>query len=168
MWKVRPETPRDLDSIRAVHRAAFPTAAEADLVDRLRETGALVPELCMVAIGDGELVGHIAFSRARLDDGPDILALAPMAVQPEHQGRGAGSALVRESLGAARSTEFPLVVVLGHADYYPRFGFAPAQALGVHAPFPVPPEAWMAHRLPAYTAAARGTVIYAAPFAELA
>ena len=122
----------------------------------------------MVAIGDGELVGHIAFSRARLDDGPDILALAPMAVQPEHQGRGAGSALVRESLGAARSTEFPLVVVIGHADFYPRFGFAPAQALGVHAPFPVPPEAWMAHRLPVYTAAARGTVIYAAPFAELA
>src|SRR5688500_19241208 len=85
------------------------------------------------------LVGHIAFSRARLAFGPQVLALAPMAVLPEHQRQGAGSALISDALRRAAETHFPLVVVVGHAEYYPRFGFEPAGALGITAPFEVPP-----------------------------
>jgi putative acetyltransferase len=136
-------------------------------VDALRDSDAHVPELCLVAILDGSVVGHIAFSRARLVSGPQVLALAPMAVRPDHQRRGAGSALISEALKRAAATHFPLIVLVGHADYYPRFGFEPADALGIKAPFDVPPEAWMAYRLPAYTPEARGTVMYPDAFGSV-
>ena len=140
---------------------------EARLVDALRDSEDHVPELCLVAMLDGSVVGHIAFSRARLAGGPQVLALAPMAVLPRHQRHGAGSALVTEALRRAAETHFPLVVVVGHADYYPRFGFEPAGELGIRAPFEVPSEAWMAYRLPAYTPEARGTVVYPDAFAAV-
>jgi putative acetyltransferase len=165
MIGVRVERPEDRAAIRRVHEAAFGRPDEADLVDALRADGDLVPELCLVAERDGEVVGHVAFSRARLDAGVEVLALAPVGVLPEHQGQGAGAALNRTALERAAETPFPLVVVLGHAAYYPRFGFEPAAPLGVLAPFEVPDENWMALKLPAYRPDARGTVRYAAAFA---
>jgi len=87
-----------------------------------------------------------------------------MAVLPQAQRRGVGSQLVEESLERAAQMDFPLVVVLGHPTYYPRFGFEPAAGYGVTAPWEVPPEAWMVHRLPAYRPEARGLVTYAAAF----
>jgi putative acetyltransferase len=123
-----------------------------------------VPELCLVAVVQGSIAGHIMFSRARLQFGPQVLALAPMAVLPEHQRKGAGGALLAEALNRAEETDFPLIVVVGHADYYPGFGFEQAEPLGVKAPFEVPAEAWMAYRLPAYTPELRGTVIYPEAF----
>jgi putative acetyltransferase len=136
-------------------------------VEALRDSDAHVPELCLVAFLDGSVVGHIAFSYARLAFGPQVLALAPMAVLPEYQRRGAGSALISAALRRAAETHFPLIVVVGHADYYPRFGFEPADALGIKAPFDVPPEAWMAYRLPAYTPELRGTVTYPDAFGSV-
>ena len=162
--KVRQERPEDAAAIRRVHEAAFGQPAEADLVDALRAAGDLVPELCLVAERGGEVVGQIAFSRARLDSGDTVLALAPVGVLPEHQGGGVGSALNRAALERAAATDYPLVVVLGHAAYYPRFGFEPAAPLGVLAPFAVPDENWMALKLPAYRPDARGTLRYAAAF----
>jgi putative acetyltransferase len=88
-----------------------------------------------------------------------------MAVRPDRQNRGIGWHLASEAIESAEMTAFPLVVVLGHPDYYPRFGFDPASAYGIACPYPdVPPEAWMAYTLPAYEPGIRGTVAYAAPF----
>jgi putative acetyltransferase len=163
--EVRPETAADHDAIWHVHERAFaPSIAEAKLVEQLRAAGDLVPELCLVAEEDGEVVGHIAHSRAGLASGHEVLALAPMAVLPEHQRHGIGSALVRESLDRAAGTEFPLVVVLGHPEYYPRFGFEPGAAHAIVDPYGVAPEAWMVHLLPGYTPDARGLVTYAKAF----
>jgi predicted N-acetyltransferase YhbS len=168
MPSVRPELPHDAEAIRALHEQAFaPSHAEARLVDLLRAAGELEYELCLVAVDGERVVGHIAFSRARVDSGHEVLALAPMAVLPERQSEGIGESLVREALHRARATRFPLVVVLGHAAYYPRFGFGPASDLGIVAPFEVPPEAWMALKLPAYRPEARGVVTYADAFAEV-
>jgi putative acetyltransferase len=173
--EIRVEEPGDREAVRRVNEAAFETATEADLVDALRDGGDAVPELCLVAVEGGEVVGHICFSRARLVEGagagagagaePEILALAPMAVLPARQNDGIGSELVREGLLRAEETRFPLVVVLGHPDYYPRFGFDPASAYGVACPYEgVPPEAWMAYTLPSYEPGTSGTVAYAPPF----
>jgi putative acetyltransferase len=160
---VRPEAIEDHEAIRRVHQRAFaPSDEEARLVDALRSSGDLV--LSLVATEDDEVVGHIAFSNARLESGHAVLALAPMSVLPERQRRGVGSALVREGLGRAARTEAPLVAVVGHPEYYPRFGFERGEAYGIVDPFGVPPEAWMVYRLPAYSAEARGRVTYAEAF----
>lgn len=165
MFSIRAETSGDHEAIRRLHALAFaPSTEEAELVDALRAAGDHVPELCLVALRDGDVVGHVFFSRACVGGDVPVLALAPMAVLPPWQRRGAGSALVRESLRRAAATGFPLVVVVGHPDYYPRFGFEPAGGMGLRAPFDVPAEAWMACRLPAYRPEARGLVEYAAAF----
>ena len=165
MVTIRPERPEDHDAVRAVNDGAFGEGSpEGGLVDALREEGAHVPELCLVAVEGDEVVGHILFSRARLASGHEVLALAPMAVLPEHQRSGVGSQLATDALRRAATTDFPLVVVLGHPEYYPRFGFEPAAAHGVEAPWEVPPEAWMVLPLPAHDPAAKGVVTYARAF----
>jgi len=164
--QIRPETEADRDAVRRVNETAFGGRLEADLVDALRGHGAL-PELCLVAEEDDRLVGHICFSEATLASGHPVLALAPMAVVPERQRAGIGSGLVLAGLENARTTGFALVVVVGHPEYYPRFGFERASAIGLEYPGEVPDEAWMALRLPAYEPAARGVVVYAPPFAGL-
>jgi putative acetyltransferase len=162
---LRPEGPEDFGAIHDLNVAAFgPGSPEADLVDALRQAGAHVPELCLVALDSGEVIGHIFFSEAALESGDVVLALAPMAVLPELQRAGTGSALVREALRLAAGTGFPLVVVVGHPEYYPRFGFERADGYGIRAPWEVPPEALMVHPLPAYRPEARGLVRYAKPF----
>jgi len=163
--QMRPERPADFAAVHDLNQQAFgPGSPEADLVDALRAAGAHVPELCLVATRDGKVVAHIFFSECMLESGDAVLALAPMAVLPEYQRTGVGSALAREALARATGTDFPLVVVLGHPEYYPRFGFEPADGYGVRAPWDVPPEAWMVLPLPAYRPEARGLVKYAAPF----
>ena len=112
----------DHSAIRAVNLAAFPEAAEADLVERLRADGDAVFEL--VAETDGEVIGHILFSRLWADSVNLYLALAPMAVIPGAQRRGLGSDLVRAGLEFCKECGAHGVVVLGHVDYYPRFGFS--------------------------------------------
>jgi putative acetyltransferase len=165
MLTIRPERSDDYHAVRRVLQQAFGRAAsEADLVDALRASSASVPDLCLVALDDEDVVGHLYFSRARLDSGDDVLALAPMAVVPERQGEGIGSHLLEDGLRRAMETAFPLIVVVGHATYYPRFGFVPADAYGIRAPWDVPAEAWMALRLPAYRPTVRGLVTYPQAF----
>ncbi len=163
---VRTETPADFDAIRVVHTEAFaPSPVEAKLVDDLRAEGALVADLCLVATEGERVIGHIAYSSATLDpSGHEILVLAPMAVLPERQRQHVGAQLIGQSMRRAALTDFPLVSVLGHPEYYPRFGFGPARPLGIDPPFDVPDDAWMARKLPRYTSEARGTVTYASAF----
>ena len=168
---VRPERPEDFDAIRRVHSLAFaPSDVEARLVDELRSSGGHVAELSLAAVDEGgEVIGHIEFSRAQLvPGGVTILVLAPMAVLPEHQGKGVGGLLINHAFERAAATEYPLVSILGHAGYYPRFGCERAGTLGIEPPFAVPPEAWMAYRLPAWSPAVRGTVEYDPAFATVA
>ncbi len=143
---VRPATARDHAAIRRINAATFPTPAEADLVDRLRADGDLLLEL--VAERDGGLVGCIQFSPLRLEGDPSVpaAALAPMAVSPEAQRQGVGAALIQAGVQACRHRDVPAIVVLGHPDYYPRFGFSAETARHIHDRFDAGP-AFMAMSL---------------------
>ena len=134
---IRPETPEDAAAVRALHVAAFaPSTVEAEILDALRAAGDLVPALTLVAEREGAIAGHVAISRAWVED-VEVLALGPIGVLPALQHAGIGAALMRATLAAAAGTSYPLVALLGHADYYPRFGFESADALGMTCPYPV-------------------------------
>jgi len=129
---VRNETESDYDAVRQVNEAAFGRPAEAALVDALRRAGAVICSL--VAEQDGAVAGHILFSPATLTGEKGvagIAALGPMAVLPAYQGQGIGSALARAGLDICREAGYGLCIVLGHAEYYPRFGFRPSRPLGI-------------------------------------
>lgn len=164
-WTTRPETAEDAAAIRAINLAAFPTADEADLVDALRaDADAWIDGLSLVSRApDGTLAGHALLTRCHIDGRP-ALALAPCAVLPAHQRQGAGTAVIRAALAAARAHGESLVVVLGHPEYYPRFGFVPASRFGIRAPFEVPDEALMALALDASVPVPSGVIRYAGAF----
>lgn len=143
MVQIRPERADDIAAIRAVHEAAFGQPDEADLVDRLRLTDDYIG---LVATLNDAVVGHIAFSPMTLSParpGLTILGLAPMSVLPDHQREGNGSALVREGLNVCQQVGADAVFVLGHPDYYPRFGFTPAADIGLASEYDVPREVFM-------------------------
>ena len=129
---IRPERPDDNPAIRAINDAAFEQPAEGAVVDAIR---AACPDiLSLVAEEEGEVVGHILFSPAGAmgPDGPVVgMGLAPMAVAPGRQRQGIGSDLVRAGLDLLRQRGCPFVIVLGHPEYYPRFGFEPASRHGL-------------------------------------
>lgn len=155
---VRPETPADHAAIHAVNLSAFAQPDEADLVDRVRAEGAVL--LSLVAEQDAAIVGHILFTRMHVADTPAV-ALAPVAVDPAHQHRGIGAALIRRGLDLLRDSGERIVIVVGHPAYYPRFGFA--AAVGIEHPFP--PEAFMALELtPGALAGVAGPVRYPPAF----
>lgn len=164
-WATRPETDGDIPAIRDVNLGAFPTAEEADIVDALRaDPRAWVDGLSMVAVDpDGILVGHALLTRCHVGDEP-ALTLGPCAVRPSAQGAGVGSAVIRAALDSARMRGENLVLVLGHADYYPRFGFVRASGFGIRAPFEVPDEALMAMALDDTRTVPAGTIRYPAAF----
>ncbi|WP_067472469.1 GNAT family N-acetyltransferase [Actinomadura hibisca] len=163
-WTVRPETEADRAAVHRVVAAAFPTPAEADLVDALRTDPAWLPGLSWVAeTSGGEVIGHALITRCTID-GADALALAPVSVLPEHQRTGVGGAVIEAALQAARERGEALVTVLGHPEYYPRFGFVRASTLGVKVPFEVPDEALMVLVLDDSEPPPSGTIRYAAPF----
>ncbi|MET8355312.1 MULTISPECIES: GNAT family N-acetyltransferase [unclassified Micromonospora] len=163
-WTTRPETDQDITAIREVTLDAFPTPLEADLVEALRTDPAWLPELSIVAeSADGTVGGYALFTRCHVGDAP-ALALGPCAVLSRYQKQGAGSAAIRAGLKVARTMGENLVLVLGHAEYYPRFGFSRASAYGIHPSFEVPDEAMMALVFDNALPVPSGTIIYPAPF----
>jgi predicted N-acetyltransferase YhbS len=163
-WITRAETSADVPAVRAILLAAFDTPAEAGLVDALRADPAWIEGLSVVSADEhGTPVGHALLTRCHIGDTP-ALCLAPVAVRPEHQRTGAGSAAVRATLAAAEARGERYVVVLGHPAYYPRFGFTRASAHGISLTIEVPDDALMALCLDAGQPLPRGTVRYAAPF----
>jgi putative acetyltransferase len=166
---IRPEQPEDAGAVRTVNLAAFPGPAEADLVDALRAAGKATVSL--VAVRGGQVVGHIVFSPVSVspEGGEHVgLGLAPMAVSPGSQRLGVGSLLVEAGLAACRESGAGWVVVLGHPDYYPRFGFRPASGFGVRCEYDAPDEAFMAIELAAGALdAVSGVARYQPEFADV-
>ncbi|MER6776230.1 MULTISPECIES: N-acetyltransferase [unclassified Streptomyces] len=173
-WITRAETAADVPAIREINLAAFGTPLEADLVDALRADSSWIDGLSVVSAsgegdgqgqgdGGGRLVGHALLTRCHIGDTP-ALCLAPVAVLPEYQKTGAGSAAIRAALRAAADMGERYVTVLGHPAYYPRFGFTRASAHGIGLSIEVPDEAMMALALDEAHPLPSGTVRYAAPF----
>lgn len=142
---IRDEQPEDAPGIRSLLEAAFPSSVEADLVDRLRVS--CPGQVSLVAVEDGRIVGHILFTPVIIEDGVAPISgygLAPMAVLPQSQRRGLGSALARAGIERLRQAGCPFVVVVGYPEYYPRFGFVPASRHGVRCQWDqVPDEVFM-------------------------
>jgi predicted N-acetyltransferase YhbS len=162
--EIRPERPADFPAIREIIVETMRTLT-TDLVDLIRESEDYIPQLSRVAVAASqEVVGYVMLSRVKLMGTRtwSVLSLAPLAVRERLQRSGIGTALVHEVVEAADQTGELAVVVLGHADYYPRFGFAPARQLGIEAPWRshLPDGVWMALPLAKYMPDVRGTVVY--------
>jgi putative acetyltransferase len=154
--------------VRAVNLAAFETAAEADLVEILRDQ--VQPLISLVAEIEGKVIGHIMFSPVYLstDRLLPLMGLAPMTVLPEFQRGGVGLKLVAAGLECCRKYGSAAIVVLGHREYYPRFGFLPAADFGIACEFAVPAEAFMLVELqPGALSGKTGTVQYSDCFSNL-
>lgn len=168
---IRPEQPTDHEQVFEVNQLAFGQPDEARLVQALRRSPAFIPDLSLVAVENERVVGHLLLSRIAVRSSTtvhDALALAPMAVLPARQRMGIGSSLVKRSLADARHLGHRLVIVVGHPQYYPRFGFIPGEPLDIRLPFDVSPGAFMVFELaPNALAGVRGEVEYAREFAEL-
>jgi putative acetyltransferase len=170
--KIRPEEPGDFAEIARVVTAAFGSPAEARLVEAIRASPQYIPSLALVAEIDGAVAGHVMISRTALRDGErrhDIVHLSPLAVAPELQGRGVGSALVREVTTRADEQGLPLVALEGDPRFYARFGFEHSEKYGIHIDLPswAPPEAAQVLLLRNYDKRIRGRVVYPAAFDTL-
>lgn len=134
MITIRPERPEDITHVRAINEQAFGQASEADIVDTLRQ---VCPEvISLVAEDQGLLVGHILFTPVVIESGVrriQGMGLAPMTVMPDRQRQGIGTELVNDGLRVLRDRRFAFVIVLGHPEYYPRFGFERASNHGIRS-----------------------------------
>lgn len=166
---IRREQPDDHEVTRGLHDAAFGVPAGAEhavetcIVDALRAHGDVLPELSFVAELRGEVVGHVVCSRAMMGEGLSV-GLGPVAVRPDRQGEGIGSALVAAVLVTADQRHEPSVVLLGDPGWYGHFGFEPADAHGVAAPRPWPEGHFQLKRLQAWRPGLAGPFRYAPAF----
>jgi putative acetyltransferase len=143
--EIREEIPQDIDAIRAINEQAFGQPQEANIVDKLRANCDGL--LSLVALKDDKIIAHILFSPVTIEGIFGMLkgmGLAPMAVLPEFQRKGVGSKLIRAGMEILKKSGFPFVIVLGHPEYYPRFGFEPASRYGIKSQWEgIPDPAFM-------------------------
>ena len=152
---IRQEQTTDHDAVFALIEAAFKDEEFTDhqeqfLVARLRKLDAFIPELSLVAELDQQVVGHILLTKVKIKGEAgytDALALAPVSVLPGFQGKGIGGKLIERSHAIARELGHRLIVLLGHADYNPRFGYKTSALFGIQFPFEIPPENGMVYEL---------------------
>ena len=141
---IRTENLEDVEAVRNVNIAAFGRENEANLVDKLRGSAST---FSFVAVQSDRIVGHLLFSLVAVEGkcsrNLSILGLAPVAVLPNYQRQGIGTLLIRQGLKECARSGFQAVVVLGHPDFYPRFGFIPASRKGLGCEYDVPDEAFM-------------------------
>ncbi|ART75056.1 GNAT family N-acetyltransferase [Sutcliffiella horikoshii] len=173
---IRQERQEDYRITEHVVRRAFEQAEYSDkkehfLVQRLRKSDAFIPKLSLVALDEKkEIVGHILLTSVKIvnqNEENESLALAPVSVAPEYQSKGVGKTLIREAIQRAIALRHTSIIVLGHKDYYPKFGFKRADLWNISAPFPVPAESFMALELTEGSLQhVQGTVVYPKEFME--
>ena len=144
---IRKENRNDYSDVYNLNKRAFEEEEEAKLVDLLRKSIAFIPELSLVAIIEGDIVGHILFTKIKIIDDKgnenESLALAPMAVSPKNQKKGIGGKLIRKGFEIATKLNYKSVIVLGHDKYYPKFGFEPTTKWEITSPYDVPSNIFM-------------------------
>ncbi len=161
---IRAEQASDYQAVQDLVKLAFESAEHSDgneyiLVQKLRGSDGFIKELSLVAEEDGEILGHIVFTKATIGD-TNGLTLAPLSVLPTAQKKGVGTALMNKGHEIAKELGYDIIVVLGSEKYYPRVGYKPASMLGISAPFDVPDENFMAISLSGNTDPINGTVAY--------
>jgi len=149
--EIHPEDKNQISAIYEINKNAFGREAEAKLVDLLRYSKTFIPELSLIAMVNGKAVGHILFTEIKIKNSNgyeyESLALAPMAVLSEYQRQGVGTRMIRAGLSIAKQLGHKSIIVLGHAKYYPQFGFLPAKNWNIKAPFDISNESFMALEL---------------------
>jgi len=167
MIHIKKETQEDYEAIHEVNKLAFGQEFEGQLVKKIRNGKNFIEELSLVAIDDTTVVGHILLSKIKITGEKDYetLALGPLAVRPDYQQKGIGKKLVRTGLEKAKNLGFGSVIVVGHTDYFPQFGFQQASQWNLKCSFKVPDEAFLAIQLiPGDLEDKSGTVIYPEEF----
>lgn len=165
---IRKEMEKDYTEVYNLVKTAFAQAEHSDgnehnLVDALRKGSAFIPELSLVAVEDDGIMGHILFTKIKIGESTQ-LALAPLAVLPEYQRKGVGTALIKAGHEIAASLGYSYSVVLGSEKYYPRAGYVPAEQYDIMAPFDVPAENFMVFKLVSTASPVKGMVEYAPEF----
>ena len=165
---IRRETPKDYEEVYNLITEAFATAEHADgneqdLVVALRKGSAFIPELSLVAEINGELAGHILFTKAMVGK-DEVLVLAPLSVKPKYQKQGVGTALMKEGHRIANELGYQYSLVLGSEFYYPKVGYIQAEQIGVEVPDGIPSANFMAMKLQENARAISGAVTYAKEF----
>lgn len=148
---IRKENEKDYEEVYQLVKSAFESADQSDgneahLVNKLRKSESFIPELSLVAEEDGKLIGHILFSKAKVGD-YEVLALAPLSVDPSYQRQGIGKALIEKGHRIGKDLGYPYSIVLGSDKYYPKFGYIEAKSYGIKAPFDLPSKYFMAKKL---------------------
>ena len=166
MINIRCETLPDYTVIAEVNTLAFGLENEAKLVEEIRRSDRYIPDLSLVAEVENVIVGHILFSYIDLvgEETLQVLGLAPLAVHPQFQRQGIGSALIKAGLEIAEAKKEAIVIVLGHPEFYTRFGFQPSVVYEIESPFPVPEDVFMVKPLQSYQKRYKGKVIYPSTF----
>lgn len=145
--EIRQETQSDIEEVFEVNKTVFGRDNEAKFANLLRKGPNFIPELSLIASVNDKIIGHIIFTKILIcnDEGKefDTLALAPMAVKPDMQNKGIGGELIKHGLNKARELGYKSVIVLGHPDYYPKFGFVPAKKWNIKPTFDVPENVFM-------------------------
>lgn len=169
--EIRPERKEEYPTVYNIVKLAFQSDEEPKLIEAIRKLENFIPELSIVAMKNYTIVGHILFSPiiivTKTNDIP-ALTLAPLSVHPDYQNIGIGSKLVKYGLEECKRLGHEISVVVGHPNYYPKFGFSPAREKGLESPFPVPDEAFMVVGLiEGALDGIEGTVKYSSAFDEI-